>query len=306
MAHSTPIPRGSNRQSGYLAAWIQAARPATLPAAVVPVIVGTAAAPGHGSLRPLAFVAALVAALLIQIGTNFSNDYFDFRKGADTSTRLGPQRVTQGGLISPHQVHVASYVTFGLAALIGVYLIVLAGWPILVAGVLSILCGIAYTGGPWPLGYHGLGDLFVFLFFGVVAVVGSAYVQAGEITTLAVAASVPVGLLTTAILVVNNLRDIETDQRAGKRTLAVRIGRQATRLQYALCLAIAFCVPLGLWLTGILQAWFWLPWLGLPLAVSLVRVIGRSTDGPTLNRALKGTGQLLLVFGALFAGSMVI
>ena len=208
--------------------WLLAARPATLPAAVVPVLVGTAAALHGGvQLQVGPFVAALVAALLIQIGTNFANDVFDFRKGADTAERLGPPRVTQSGMVPPEQVLIATFVTFGLAALVGVYLVLVGGWPILVVGVLSILAGLAYTGGPWPIGYHSLGDLFVFIFFGVVAVVGSAYLQTLSITPLAVWASFPVGLLVTAILVVNNLRDIDTDRQVGKKTLAVRLGRRA-------------------------------------------------------------------------------
>src|SRR5579883_518000 len=200
----------SQEEPNYFLAWLQAARPATLPAAFVPVVVGTAAAPGHGTLRPWSFLAALVAALLIQIGTNFANDLFDFQKGADTTERLGPRRISQSGLVTLHQVALATYFTFGLAVLVGLYLVAVSGWSILVVGILSILCGVAYTGGPWPLGYHGLGDVFVFLFFGLVAVVGSAFVQTNTITPLAIAAAVPVGFLVTAILVVNNLRDIDT------------------------------------------------------------------------------------------------
>jgi len=300
MATRTVTP-GAN----LLAAWVLAARPATLPAAVVPVLVGTAAGE-RGLARPLAFLAALVAALLIQIGTNFANDYFDFQKGADTATRLGPRRVTQTGLISPSQVLVATVITFGLAALIGCYLILVGGWPIAVAGVLSILAGVAYTGGPWPLGYHGLGDVFVFLFFGVIAVVGSAYLQTGSITLLALALAVPVGFLITAILVVNNLRDIDTDRAAGKRTLAVRIGRPATRVEYAVMVLGAYLVPMGLWLSGRLGGWFWLPALSLPLAALLIRDVTRTTDGPTLNGALKRTGQLLILFGLLLVGSLIL
>jgi 1,4-dihydroxy-2-naphthoate octaprenyltransferase len=203
--------------------WLLAARPATLPAAVVPVLVGTAAAVGGGAApRPGPFVGALAAAVLIQVGTNLANDYFDYRKGADTIARLGPTRVTQSGLVAPSTVRAATALTFGLAALIGLYLVWVGGWPILVVGLLSILSGIAYTGGPWPLGYHGLGDLFVFVFFGVVAVTGSAYLQTGQLEPFALLASVPVGMLVTAILVVNNLRDVETDRAAGKRTLADR------------------------------------------------------------------------------------
>lgn len=300
MAQSAALPKNS-----YWSAWILAARPWTLPAAVVPVVVGTAVA-GPALPRPLSFLAALIAALLIQIGTNFANDLFDFKKGADTTARVGPQRVSLGGLISPRQVVVATILTFALAALLGVYLAAVTGWPIIVIGALSIICGVAYTGGPFPLGYHGLGDVFVFLFFGLVAVVGSAYVQLVALSPLAVAAAVPVGFLAVAILIVNNVRDIDTDRAAGKRTLAVRIGRRATRIQYAVIVLGAYCVPLALGLSGGLGGWFWLPWLTLPLAVALVRTVVRASDGPTLNRALQRTGQLHLLFGLLLAASMVL
>jgi 1,4-dihydroxy-2-naphthoate octaprenyltransferase len=279
--------------------WLLAARPATLPAAVVPVLVGTAAAlHGGNPLRAGPFVAALLAALLIQVGTNFANDVFDFRRGADTTERLGPLRVTQAGLLSPGRVLVATFLTFGLAALIGLYLVVFAGGGafILAIGVLSILAGLAYTGGPWPIGYHALGDVFVFIFFGLLAVVGSAYLQNPVVTSLDLWAAIPVGCLVTAILVVNNLRDIQTDRGVGKRTLAVVLGKRNTRLQYALLAALAYLTPLVLRL----GAFFWLPWLSAPLAIWLVRYVAR-TEGRPLNLALKRTGQLHLAFGLLFA-----
>jgi 1,4-dihydroxy-2-naphthoate octaprenyltransferase len=282
--------------------WLVAARPATLPAAVVPVLVGTAAALKEGAApRVGPFLGALAAAVLIQVGTNLANDYFDHRKGADTAARLGPTRVTQSGLVAPSAVWRATLLTFGLAGLIGLYLVWVGGWPILLVGLLSILSGMAYTGGPWPLGYHGLGDLFVFVFFGVVAVTGSAYLQTGELESVALVASVPVGLLVTAILVVNNLRDVETDRAAGKRTLAVRLGRPATRLQYALLVLGAYVAPLVLWLSGPLGRPLWLPWLTLPLGLALVRLVLSGVEGPILNQALKRTGQLHLLFGCLFA-----
>ena len=286
--------------------WLLAARPATLPAAIVPVLVGTAAArPDEGALpRPLAFVAALLCSLLIQVGTNFANDYFDFRKGADTAERLGPTRVTQAGLIAPGRVLVATLLTFGLAALIGLYLVAIGGWPILLVGALAILSGLAYTGGPYPLGYHGLGDLFVFVFFGLVAVVGSAYLQGGQIEPAALGAAIPTGLLVTAILVVNNLRDAETDRAAGKMTLAARLGRPAARVQYALLVLGAYLFPPALPLFEPAAKSHWLPWLTLPLGLMLVRTVATRSDGPTLNRALKQTGLLHLLFGLLFAGSM--
>lgn len=283
-------------------AWVAAARPPTLPAAVVPVLVGTAAAfgPGASGLRIGPFVAAMLASLLIQIGTNYANDAFDFWKSADTEERLGPRRLIQGGLATPGQVFIAACACFGLAAVIGLYLIAIAGWPILVIGVFSILSAVAYTGGPFPLAYHGLGDVFVFVFFGPVAVLGSAYLQRLTVPPEAVIASLPVGLLVTNILVVNNLRDIETDRAAGKRTLAVRIGRAGTRLQYILSVAVAFLAPLVYGLVR-LDFWLWLPLLTLPFAVRLVRTVVASTDGPVLNVALKGTGQLHLLFGILLA-----
>jgi 1,4-dihydroxy-2-naphthoate octaprenyltransferase len=284
--------------------WLLAARPATLPAAIVPVVVGTAAA-GGGVPRPLSFVAALCSALLIQVGTNFANDLFDFRKGADTAARLGPRRVTQSGLVSPRQVAVATGVAFGLAALFGLYLVATSGWVIVVIGVLSILCGIAYTGGPWPLGYNGLGDLFVFIFFGVIAVIGSAYVQIGSVTPLAVTAALPVGLLVTAILIVNNLRDVDTDRLVGKRTLAVRLGRRFTRLEFAVFLVVPYVIPVVLRLADLVGPWFWLPILSLPLAIRLVSITTRTSDAVVLNRVLKQTGQLHLLFGLLFAASLV-
>src|SRR4051794_40886864 len=216
--------------------WLLAARPATLPAAVVPVIVGTALAVGQGYFRLGPFIATFVASLLIQIGTNLANDLFDSPKGADPAERIGPPRVTQSGLIPPDTVRNAMIAVFAVATLIGLYLTLVGGWPILVVGVLSIISAVAYTGGPWPLGYHGLGEVFVFLFFGVLAVAGTYYLQTGTITALALATSVPVGLLCTAILVVNNIRDIETDRRAGKRTLAVRLGRHGTRVLFTACL----------------------------------------------------------------------
>ena len=290
---------------GPFQTWLLAARVPTLPAAVVPVLVGTAAAWSEGHFRPLPFVAALVAALLIQIGTNLANDYFDFRKGADTAERLGPVRITQSGLVPPATVRTATALTFGLAVLVGIYLTVVGGVPILVIGVLSIAAGVLYTGGPWPLAYHGLGDLTVFLFFGLVAVVGTIYLHAGSAGSLAVVYALPVAALVTAILVVNNLRDIGTDRVAGKRTLAVHLGPRGTRIEYLLLLSAAYLVPLASWLSVGSPRGFWLPWLTLPLAIHLVRVVF-SQEGRPLNAALAGTGRLHLVFGILWAVGIVL
>ena len=284
--------------------WLLAARPATLPAAIVPVLVGTAAAlHGLHQFNLPVLIPTLVVALLIQIGTNFANDVFDFRRGADTAERLGPLRVTQGGLVSARQVLTATYITFGMALLIGVYLVSIGGWPILAIGLVCLLAGLTYTGGPWPFGYHGLGDLVCFICFGVLAVLGTAYLHRLEITPLDLWASIPVGCLVTAILIVNNLRDIDTDRRTGKMTLAVRLGRRGTRLEYAACVAIAYLVVLWLGLSGLVGPWWWLPLLSLPLGAWLVRYVDQA-EGRPLNQALKRTGQLHLLFGVLFATAL--
>jgi 1,4-dihydroxy-2-naphthoate octaprenyltransferase len=284
-----------------------AARPRTLPAAVAPVLVGTAlgATERHG-LRWLAFVAALLGAVFIQVGTNLSNDYSDARRGADTEDRLGPVRVTAGGLVPPRQVLRATYVTFGLAVLCGVYLVVVAGWILLLIGAASILAGVLYTGGPRPYGYEGLGEVFVFLFFGIVAVAGSYYVQTERLEWEAFVLAVPVGLLAAAILVVNNVRDLETDRRAGKRTLAVRLGRSRTRGLYAAMVYGAFLTAPLPWVAGSLSPWLLLPWLTLPLAASVVRLVRQHTDGPTLNEALARTGLLQLSFCVLLATGLLL
>jgi 1,4-dihydroxy-2-naphthoate octaprenyltransferase len=285
--------------------WVMAARVRTLPAAVAPVLVGTSLALGAGRFRALAFVAALLGAMLIQVGTNLSNDYSDARRGADTEDRLGPVRVTAGGLVPPGQVLLATYVTFALAVLCGVYLVVVAGPELLAVGAASILAGVLYTGGPRPYGYEGLGELFVFLFFGVVAVAGSYFVQIQELPWQAFVCAVPVGLLASAILVVNNVRDLESDRRAGKRTLAVRLGRARTRRLYAGMLAGAFLAAPVCWLAGSMDAWLLLPWLSSPLAGRLGGVVATRSDGPSLNAALARTGALQLLFCLLFSAGIL-
>src|SRR5215469_7746494 len=230
--------------------WLMAARPRTLPAAIAPVLVGTALAGFAHIFHPLRFIAALLGAMFIQVGTNLSNDYSDARRGADTEDRLGPVRVTAGGLLPPRRVLIATYASFGLAVLAGVYLIAVAGWQLLLVGAASIAAGVLYTGGPRPYGYEGLGELFVFLFFGVVAVAGSYFVQVTHLSWEAFALAVPVGLLAAAILVVNNVRDIETDRRAGKRTLAVRLGRERTRTLFAVIVYGAYLLAPVTWLFG--------------------------------------------------------
>jgi 1,4-dihydroxy-2-naphthoate octaprenyltransferase len=286
--------------------WLVAARPRTLPAAVAPVLVGTSLAGLDDVFHPLRFACAVVASIFIQVGTNLANDYSDARRGADTEDRLGPVRVTAGGLMPPRQVLVGTWVAFAIAVAAGSYLIAVAGWQLLVVGVASIAAGVLYTGGPKPYGYEGLGEAFVFLFFGVVAVVGSYYVQVERLRWEAFALAVPVGLLAAAILVVNNVRDIETDRRAGKRTLAVRMGRERTRRVYAAMLALAFLSPIVIWLAGGLSWCLLFALLAAPLAVPLVRTVGTRTDGASLNGALGGTGKLLAVFSLLLAAGVLL
>ncbi|MCX7669936.1 MAG: 1,4-dihydroxy-2-naphthoate polyprenyltransferase, partial [Anaerolineae bacterium] len=284
--------------------WALAARPRTLPASIAPVIVGAAVAAYEGAFQLPAVLAALLAALFIQIGSNFANDLGDYYRGADRVGRVGPTRVTSAGLLTPRQVQMGMAVVFGVAALCGLYLIALGGWPILVVGVLAILAALAYTLGPAPFGYYGLGDLAVFIFFGLVAVVGTAYVQTQRLTPLALVAAVPMGCLITNILVVNNLRDIETDRAAGKRTLAVLLGRQGARGEYILLLGIAYATPFVLWRGFGLTPWVLLPLFTLPVAVRLARII-LTTEGVALNRALADTARLVIWFAAALAAGIV-
>lgn len=288
-----------------LQAWFLAARPRTLPAAVAPVIVGTAVAIAERSAHLPSVIACVAVALLLQIAANFANDVFDYQHGADTAARVGPTRVTASGLIAPAAVLRATWLTLGLAAFVGLYLIWRGGWPMLILGALAIVAAVAYTGGPAPLGYLGLGDVFVFLFFGFVAVTGTAYVQTGAVTTLSALAAIPIGCLATAILVVNNVRDAETDRTAGKKTLAVRFGVRAAQSEYLFLMIVAYLVPCVLWWFGDIGGWFWLPLLSLPLAVSLVRALYHER-GAALNRRLAGTARLEIVFAVLFAGAIML
>jgi 1,4-dihydroxy-2-naphthoate octaprenyltransferase len=289
-----------------LRAWIMAARPRTLPAAVSPVVVGVALAVADGAFALGPALAALLSALLLQIGANLANDYQDHVRGTDVADRKGPTRVAASGLISLRDLRRGTTLVFGLAALVGVYLIAVGGWPILLIGVVAILSALAYTGGPFPLGYHGLGDLFVFLFFGLAGVCGTYYVQALALTAHVVVAAVPVGVLTTAILVVNNLRDIETDKRTGKHTLAVLVGPRNARREYGLLLVLAYAAAGLFWLIGWASAWALLPWVTIPLAVRLVRTLYTTSEGPALNKALAGTANLDLAFSLLFALGLVL
>jgi 1,4-dihydroxy-2-naphthoate octaprenyltransferase len=281
-------------------AWWLAIRPATLTASAAPVLVGTGAAWADGMFALGPALAALVGASLLQVGANFANDVFDFERGADNADRLGPQRATQQGWISAAQMKRAMWLAFAGAAAVGLYLTWVAGWPVLALGLLSIAAAYLYTGGPKPYGYLGLGDLSVFVFFGPGAVAGTYFVQALSVSPLALLASIPIGALATAILVVNNLRDIETDARAGKHTLAVRLGDGPTRSYYLLLLIVAYAVPLLLWWRDLADAWVLLPWLSLPLALQLARRM-RHERGLALNGCLVRTAHLEVVFGLLFA-----
>jgi 1,4-dihydroxy-2-naphthoate polyprenyltransferase len=286
--------------------WILASRPRTLPAAIAPVLVGTALAAYEDEFHVLPFLAAMVGSTFIQIGTNLSNDYSDARRGADTEDRLGPVRVTAGGLMPPRHVLAGTYIAFGIAVAAGLYLAAVAGWELLVVGVASILAGVLYTGGPRPYGYEGLGELFVFVFFGIVAVVGSYYVQTEELRWEAFALAVPVGLLSSAILVVNNVRDIDTDRRAGKRTLAVKLGRDRARVLFTAMVVLSFAAPAVILALGGLTPWLLVTLAALPLGVPLIRTVSSRSDGPALNGALAGTGRLLAVFSVLLSAGVLL
>ncbi|MCB0125839.1 MAG: 1,4-dihydroxy-2-naphthoate polyprenyltransferase [Caldilineaceae bacterium] len=286
-------------------AWIMAARPKTLPASVAPIVVGMALAFADGRFRWGPALGAFVCAMLLQIGSNFANDYFDFFKGADTHERLGPTRATAAGLLTPTAMRTGMLLVFGGAALVGLYLIWVGGWPIFWLGVASLLAAVAYTGGPLPFGYYGLGDLFVFLFFGLVGVGGTYYLQAHTVTLPVLVAASAVGLLVTNILVVNNLRDIDTDRRANKRTFAVMIGRQGARLEYTLWLIFAYLLVIWLWLGGGRSPWVLLPLLTIPLALPLLRTIYRE-EGRVLNATLAGSARLSLFFSLLLALGLIL
>lgn len=280
--------------------WIQAARPKTLAAGITPVLIGTAMAVDAGVFHAPAALCALVGSLLIQIGTNYANDYFDFVKGTDTEERVGPQRATQAGLVSPATMRFATLVVFALALLPGAYLIYRGGGPILAIGIVSIICGVLYTGGPYPLGYLGLGDLFVLVFFGPVAVGGTYYVQSLDCPPEVLIAGLAPGLFSTAILTVNNLRDADTDIKTGKKTLAVRFGKTFARWEYVLCL-VAGGLGVPLYLAVTTGHYFALTAvLALLPAIPAVRTVF-TVEGPPLNAILARTGQLLLLFSVLFS-----
>ena len=289
-----------------LRTWLLAVRPATLPAAASGVIVGLGAALAVGAaFRPDTAVGCLAVAILLQVLANLANDLSDFRRGADTPDRAGPTRVASAGLVSPRQLELAIGLTIAAAGLVGAWLAWVGGPAIVALGILAIVAALAYTGGPWPYGYRALGEVFVFIFFGLVAVVGTAYLQALRFEALFVVAAIPMGALITAILVVNNLRDIPTDAAAGKRTLAVALGRRATAVEYGLLLALAFAVPVALLLAGQGVAQL-LPLCSAPLAAPLLRTVRGFAEPRQLNAVLAGTARLALVFGALFAVALAL
>ncbi len=284
--------------------WLQAARPRTLPAAVAPVLAASAMAWHDGGFQPTAALACLAFALLIQIGTNLANDYYDYKKGADTAERVGPKRAVAMGWVSPATMRTAMGLVFSAAFLIGLTLLRFGGWPLLVIGVTSVLCGIAYTGGPFPLAYNGLGDAFVFVFFGLVAVGATYFVQTGALTMEVMVVASAIGLLSVNILLVNNYRDMETDARAGKRTLIVRFGRGAARMQFCVSLALAFGAPVVLWGRGF-SPWVMLPLLLAPLAISHAMRLRRDTE-PARQIALLGdTGKLLALYALLLSAGLL-
>ena len=288
--------------AGSVRAWILASRPATLAAAVVPVAVGAACAFAEHGLRWGPTLAALWGSIWIQIGTNFANDVFDYEKGADTGERLGPIRAVQAGLLDPSQMRRGMILAFGLAMVAGIYLTWVAGWPIVAIGVASVVAGIGYTGGPYPLGYHGLGDIFVLIFFGFVAVCGTAFVNLGSVPALAVWAALPIGCLATAILVVNNVRDRHGDRKAGKGTLVARFGRSVGTCEYALLLVAAYLTPLWLMFQGA-ALWILLPLVTLPRAMLLFNQVVR-LEGRELNASLVGTAKLMVLYGVLLTAGL--
>lgn len=285
---------------GKFKSWVLASRPKTLTAAVSPVLIGTSVAYYDNKINLIAALIALICSLLIQIGTNFVNDLYDHLKGSDSEDRVGPERALATGLISSNEMKYAIYLTFGVTFLLGLYLVYLAGWPILLVGVFSIASGYAYTAGPYPLAYNGLGDIFVFVFFGVVAVVGTYYVQALQLTELIFISSIPAGTLITNILVINNYRDIDEDSKNDKNTLAVKFGKQFSQVQYLLQLLIAYVVPVVIYFIYEISWVVLLPLVTLPLGIYLFKML-TNLKGEALNKTLELTAKLSVIFSILFS-----
>lgn len=281
--------------------WLAAARPRTLPAAIAPVLIGLAMARASGELHFALALVTLFAAVMIQIGTNFANDYFDFKKGTDTDSRIGPVRVTASGLVTPSQIKRAIVLAFGLAFLAGIYLVYRGGWPIVIIGSTAILFGLLYTAGPLPLGYLGLGDIFVFIYFGPVAAAGTYYVQTLTLTKEVLLAGIGPGLLSVAILTVNNLRDADSDRHSGKRTLAVRFGKRFARIEYIVCLSLAAAIPFWMVVQEMASPAIFAASIVLLPGILSIRTLYRNPDGPALTIVLEQTGRLLLLYSILFS-----
>ncbi len=295
-----------NSRPGKLQAFWLAARPKTLPAAVMPVLIGTAVAYQQDAFDLLPALAAMICGLLIQVGTNYSNDLLDYQAGTDNDFRLGPQRAVASQWLTEREMLIGTVAVFLSTVPFGLYLIYAAGLPVLFIGLVSIAAGIAYTGGPYPLAYNGLGDLFVFIFFGIVATAGTYYVQAESLSLLAFLAAIPAGGLTTALLVINNYRDIDTDKHTNKNTLAVILGKAGTRIEYVALLFISYLIPVALYFIFHFSFWILLPWLTLPLAIQLCRKLYAGIQGKQLNALLEKTARLTLVYGILFSIALII
>lgn len=301
---STPVGTAAEHPS-KLQVWFLAARPRTLPAAVAPIVVGTAVAVREGAFVWWIALLALVTALLLQIAANFANDAIDAKKGSDTADRTGPTRITAAGYVTYNQVMNATWITLVFAACTGIPLLIRGGWPFIFLGVAALICAVAYTGGPFPISYLGLGEIFVFLFFGLIAVTGTAFLQTGELTTLSLMASIPPGAMIVGILIINNYRDREQDEKVNKRTVAVRIGPKYTRFEYYIMLALTALSPFLFWALGWLNAWALLTVLSWPMFRDLIRQV-QTLQGPPLNKTLGLTGKTALVHSVLLGIAFVL
>lgn len=301
---SIPVGTAAERPSTFRI-WYLAARPRTLPAAVAPIVVGTAVAVREDAFVWWVALLALVTALLLQIAANFANDAIDAKKGSDTADRTGPTRITAAGYVSYNQVMNATWMTLVVAACTGIPLLIRGGWPFVALGIASLICAVAYTGGPFPISYLGLGEVFVFLFFGLIAVTGTAYLQTGDLTALSLAASVPPGAMIVGILIINNYRDREQDEKVNKRTVAVRIGPKNTRIEYYVMLALTALSPFLFWAFGWLNAWALVTVLCWPMFRDLIMQV-QTLHGPALNITLGLTGKTALVHSVLLGLAFVL
>lgn len=285
--------------------WFLASRPKTLLAAVVPVMVGSALAISMNNFFLPYSIVALLCSVLIQIGTNFTNDLYDFLKGSDTVKRKGPRRVLASGLISIGEMKFAIILVFGLTFLFGLYLVFSVGILILWVGIFSIIAGIIYTAGPFPLAYNGLGDLFVFIFFGIIGTMGTFYLHTQEISLLSFIVSIPVGALITNILVVNNFRDVEEDREANKKTLAVLLGRVFTRWQFIVLMILSYLASIILYFSFDYNIWIFLPFITIPIAIILVKML-YSLKGEDLNKTLELSAKFSAIYGLLLSVGLII